>query len=602
MKKLVALSFSLITISAFAQKHNSEDAIAPVNQYQGTEMSIPMNKVLYENEDLGLWLKQELELNSDIDLELVNSIESLTAHHHHYQIKINNIPVFDGIIHAVVSKEGTVQKVMKNLVPLTINQESSSFPASELETLKDEMNAAVATEKKVWFPLNGQLIAANMGHFENGTDLHSDIVYANGEILQSINNSVYLHNHGPNDTLINGYIFDPDPLSTAMVNYNAPYRDYNDSSYALLENEKVLKKVLASYSNGVFELKNDFVRLVNITAPNIAPMVQTNPDFLFTRDQAAFEDVNVLYHLTEHKLHMDALGFTNLPGYIIQVDAHALGGSDNSRFTPSTPGVLEFGEGGVDDAEDADVIIHEYTHAYAFAASLATSGTQERGTLNESVADYFAASYSRTINNYNQDQVYNWDGHNEYWIGRMVSSTKDYKQVNFTTYYDHTDLFASALLEAYDIIGRNAMDQVVMEGIFSMGTNTTFRQMAGHILDADLSLNNGANYQILKTAFVRRNILDITFDLDDALAVENDLRVYGTFEFSLGGELIVESNLKSISGYTIYDMTAKPVLKGLDGAHASQLQIGSSELNRGFYVLEIVLEDGFRQSFKISKS
>ena len=59
---------------------------------------------------------------------------------------------------------------------------------------------------------------------------------------------------------------------------------------------------------------------------------------------------------------------------------------------------LLFGEGGVDDAEDADVIIHEYAHAISYAASPETnSGTERRG-LDEGLGDYFAAIYSYQYN------------------------------------------------------------------------------------------------------------------------------------------------------------------------------------------------------------
>ena len=45
--------------------------------------------------------------------------------------------------------------------------------------------------------------------------------------------------------------------------------------------------------------------------------------------------------------------------YAIDVDCHGFNGGDNSAFNPGTnPPSIVFGQGGVDDAEDADVIIH----------------------------------------------------------------------------------------------------------------------------------------------------------------------------------------------------------------------------------------------------
>tara|TARA_R110002096_G_scaffold21043_7_gene68713 strand:- start:65918 stop:67723 length:1806 start_codon:yes stop_codon:yes gene_type:complete len=601
MKKNLLIGLMMASSVALAQKNDSPNYTT--NSYQGSEISFRMNKQLYESESIENWLKNEFELGSDIELELEKSINSLTALHLHYQVKIQGIPVFDGKIHVVKGNDGIIQKVIQNQVPLTVNESFSAFPISELEELKDEYDAQISSEEKIWFPKNGQLIAANVAHLENSYKLNSDIIYSNGEILHEINKIKHFHADGPNDSLINGYIFEPDPLTTAMQDYGSPYIDFNDSALTILENEKKQKQVLATFSNGIFELKNDFVEIINISQPNIAPPVQTNPDFLFRRSQTGFEDVNVLYHLTEHKLHMDALGFTNIPGYTIQVDPHALGGDDNSQFNPTIPGRLQFGEGGVDDAEDADVIIHEYIHAYINAATGSNSGTTERETLDECLGDYFAASYSRSINNYNQDHVFSWDGHNEFWAGRLVESTKDYKQISFNGgIYQHTDLFASPLMEAYGILGRNTVDQIVMEAIFSLGSSTTFSQMAKHIIDADQNLNGGANFAVLKTAFVRRNILDATFSLDEKIENEHDIKVYGSFEFSQGGELIIESKLEGISSYRVYDMTAKPILESDAETSKNKIRLNGSVLKSGFYLLEIVLEDGFKKTYKLSRS
>ena len=44
-------------------------------------------------------------------------------------------------------------------------------------------------------------------------------------------------------------------------------------------------------------------------------------------------------------------------------------GPDNSFATDHPKDEMRFGKGGVDDAEDAEVILHEYGHAIHFAQS-----------------------------------------------------------------------------------------------------------------------------------------------------------------------------------------------------------------------------------------
>ena len=60
--------------------------------------------------------------------------------------------------------------------------------------------------------------------------------------------------------------------------------------------------------------------------------------------------------------------------------------------------MIKLGKGGVDDAEDAEVILHEYGHAiqdsqqvpFGYGASL------EAGSIGEGFADYWAVTVSAT--------------------------------------------------------------------------------------------------------------------------------------------------------------------------------------------------------------
>ncbi len=73
-------------------------------------------------------------------------------------------------------------------------------------------------------------------------------------------------------------------------------------------------------------------------------------------------------------------------------------GIDNS-YSWDKHDVLRFGKGGVDDAEDAEVILHEYGHAiqdsqmvpFGFGTSV------EAGSIGEGFGDYFAVTVSNVI-------------------------------------------------------------------------------------------------------------------------------------------------------------------------------------------------------------
>src|SRR5690606_32780491 len=144
--------------------------------------------------------------------------------------------------------------------------------------------------------------------------------------------------------------------------------------------------------------------------------------FLFNRNEQGFEAVNVYWHVDNtmryinETLGIDCLPMTN--GGVVWFDPHALGGDDNSYYSN---GRLHFGEGCVDDAEDADVVIHELGHGIH---DFLTNGnlSQVQG-LSEGSGDYLGQSYSRSLNQWEVgDPQYNWffswDGHNACWPGR----------------------------------------------------------------------------------------------------------------------------------------------------------------------------------------
>src|SRR5260370_9111309 len=65
---------------------------------------------------------------------------------------------------------------------------------------------------------------------------------------------------------------------------------------------------------------------------------------------------------------------------------------DNSWFSPHDSS-LTFGLGGVDDAEDAEIILHELGHAIQDAICPGFGQSAEAAAMGEGFGDYFAASF-----------------------------------------------------------------------------------------------------------------------------------------------------------------------------------------------------------------
>jgi hypothetical protein len=159
-------------------------------------------------------------------------------------------------------------------------------------------------------------------------------------------------------------VFDPNPVASL----NAPsLRDDNNRADAVPAEAYSLVE-LEGLEEGV-GLRGPYAALVDRQAPSVPPP-DASGSLLFDRSMSGFEDVNAYFHVDATQRYLQSLGYVGQRGiapYPIEIDAHAASGVDNSFFIPSSTqvgrGTLFFGDGGTDDAEDADLIVHEYGHA-----------------------------------------------------------------------------------------------------------------------------------------------------------------------------------------------------------------------------------------------
>src|SRR4029079_14126856 len=86
-----------------------------------------------------------------------------------------------------------------------------------------------------------------------------------------------------------------------------------------------------------------------------------------------------------------SLGFTNVLNKSIPVNTD--GTTDDQSFYSPVSKSLTFGTGGVDDAEDAEIILHEYGHAIQDNQVPGFGGSKESAAMGEGFGDYLAASF-----------------------------------------------------------------------------------------------------------------------------------------------------------------------------------------------------------------
>jgi hypothetical protein len=342
------------------------------------------------------------------------------------------------------------------------------------------------------------------------------------------------------DSTASAYVFLPDPLTTAGVNYGGAYIDNDDADIAELNDERTQVTLAVTFENDSFHLENQYVKIVEASSPIVPPAVSATPDFDFTRTEQGFEEVNVFYHITAFKQHLNNLGFHALADFQIQADVHALGGDDNSLFVPGNPPGLRFGEGGVDDAEDADVIVHEYGHALTYSAAPNTNSGFDRQALDEGFGDYVAASYSRGLSNFRWGEVFTWDGHNEYWGGRNANTNKHYPDDLDFSIHSSGEIWSSALMEIWGVLGRFVTDKIVFQSIYSYSTNMTMHDAACLLVQADTLIYNGLNSSVIIDILDSRGLWNKPTAIIENLQA-HDIKFYNTESFAIGeGNIFIE--------------------------------------------------------------
>lgn len=367
--------------------------------------------------------------------------------------------------------------------------------------------------------------------------------------------------------------------------------DYN---YPSLAQEQFWGELPLEFVGGSFNLANDFFEISEFSLPFTNPTSSATDTFDFTRNMVQFEDINAFYHLNNFKAYWESLGFTNLATDILMVDAHGNNGADNSFFSPTNPPRLVFGEGGVDDAEDADVIIHEYGHAISSFASPGSNVGDERRGLDEGFGDYLATTYSRQYSNFEANKVFTWDGHNEFWLGRISNSSKTKLDIstNQNIYYNG-EIWSAVLNDLYLDLGANVTDQLAIEVMYYNMPNSTITQAAFNLFLADTLLFNGVHTCAIFDVLFERKFLegtcnDFYSDVNGLEVSSKEVKLLNTYGFSqLNEDLLLEVN--DLHGQqveaSLYDLNGK--LLETQEIKAQKTWLAYKDLAPGIYFLHV---------------
>ena len=242
------------------------------------------------------------------------------------------------------------------------------------------------------------------------------------------------------------------------------------------------------------------------------PAYSPTNTFSYNRHDDEFEQTMAYYWITEAQKYIQSLGFgsvlrpVNMQSQKVRLNQL---GYDNSFATTTPITELRFGKGGVDDAEDAEVILHEYGHAIHFSQNFDFGG--EGGAISEGFGDYWAVTVSDHISpTPDEPCVADWDSVS-YTAGvthclRRVDTNLHYPEdLNGEVHHDG-QIWSRALWDIRNALGPTRADTIILQGSFDF-PGTTMTDLANRtVLAAQGLYGSGAATKVRK-AFQDRGIL-----------------------------------------------------------------------------------------------
>jgi len=308
---------------------------------------------------------------------------------------------------------------------------------------------------------------------------------------------------------------------TAVVFASNPVEDLNDQSLrddkdsAAAVPARAYRNVTLTDLDGSGFLRGRWATIVSETGN---PAHSSTNTFVYTRDQDEFEQVMGYFWVTESQKYIQRLGFgTSLRAVNREPQRLRINqfGQDNS-FATTHKDEIRLGKGGVDDAEDGEVINHEYGHAIHFSQNF-VFGSAEAGAISEGFGDYWAVTTTMVVRDRlglppltDPACVADWDA-----TSYDPTAPHCLRRVDTNLHYPedltgavHADgrIWSRALWDIRNAVGNVRADTVIIEGQFDF-PGTTMSELATRTVAAAQRLYGNATARNVRAQFVARGIL-----------------------------------------------------------------------------------------------
>lgn len=570
--------------------------------------------------------KTQLGLQQHHNVDLTFARKGPSGETLRFQQNIQGVPVFQSEVVVHFNNKGVVthtsESLQKNAANISVIPSLSSEQAFQIAKQASNVSGEIVDQSNDLFVLVTETGETKLVYriviksFNTQGVLESMVDAQSGNLISIKDIAIYhsshketgdpekSHSHSSTsnieETMATGtaYIFNPDPLSFAGVNYGGQYVDGNDATNASLDAARSLVTIPElEFTGGMYHLRSTYVQIAELDTPATGLFSQASPDFLFNRQEQGFEAINAFWHIDNNMRYInEELGITLVPsgnGGKVRFDPHGWDGADNSYYNPSGQ-FLVFGEGCVDDAEDADVVLHELGHGIHFWLT----NNNGSGLISEGCGDYWAQSYSRSLGQWEPTDpqyqwMFSWDGHNPCWPGRSTGYSATYP--GGLTGSAHTDgqIWATSLMRIWDRIGRTKTDAAFLEGLGMTNSSTNQQNAAIAVRQAALDMVEAGSYdftcadvEVMTEEFTTTGYVLPTYECED-LAVTDMLngKIASIYPNPTSDRLNIVMDYKKVETAVVFDMTGKKLMETQIASNKSFINVG--HLPKGVYVLMI---------------
>ncbi|MEV6526946.1 bacillolysin [Longispora sp. NPDC051575] len=427
-------------------------------------------------------------------LRLVSVQESLLGTHYWYEQTFDGHPVLGGFLgrHADrASGAVTVDDGRKAVGGLARGLRGAKVTADKADASAAQRTGGGAYRSRlVVLPGDSAKLAWQVHTEPDGGSVSTLVDAESGAVLSTTN--LVKHETGT------GKVFLPNPVVSQQ---NSNLKD-NSANSAFTYKTVTLTGLYA---------KN---KLVGGYANNVSkkPVASSSGSYAFDRTQAGFAQVQGYFHITSAQEYIQSLGFANVNNESQDYQTTGLT-ADNSFYDPAKDKIT-FGTGGVDDAEDAEVIWHEYGHAIQDAQVPNFGSSDDGGAIGEGFGDYWAYTMGQPVSPNTAVSpwacIADWDAVSYTSTAphclRRTDGTKVYPADLAGEVHDDGEIWSRALMDINTALGRTAADRVILEAHFTISPTTTMPAAATRTIAAAQALYGTAAANSVKAAFQARGL------------------------------------------------------------------------------------------------